>query len=268
IKDLLRALRAELIRFRFWFVALFILMSFSVLALGVLWPKKYSTSTLMVAETTTIIEPLLKGRAPTSNINRAEQAREVIHTPGILGKNPTPDESDDVVKSLRSGLLVKPERNNFFRISYESSSPDRSFEVLNSIINVFIEDSARKKREESQGAFAFIDAQVQSYKRQLELAEQKLKEFKGQNLDGTEASVNSRIQQLRGEIENLNITIEETQARINTIQQQLNNEGQYQQAKGQVDDMRQRRQTLATQLEQLLLTYQENYPDVVSLRGQ
>src|SRR5690606_38570489 len=29
-----------------------------------------------------------------------------------------------------------------------------------------------------------------------------------------------------------------------------------------------RRQTLATQLEQLLLTYQENYPDVVSLRGQ
>src|SRR5690606_28300993 len=36
----------------------------------------------------------------------------------------------------------------------------------------------------------------------------------------------------------------------------------------QIDELRQRRQTLQSQLEQLLLTYQENYPDVISLRGQ
>lgn len=278
IKDLLYALKAELIRFRVWFVMLFILVSSAVLAAGVYWPKSYTTSALLVADITTIIQPLLKGRAEVTGIDRSEQAREVIYTrsileaaakeAGLINNNTSVQEQDRVIRELRDGLLVKPEKNNYFRISYVASNPDRSFEVLNSVINVFIEDTARKKREESLGAFTFIDAQVQSYKRQLELAEQKLKEFKSQNLDGTEASVTNRIAQLRAEIEALKITTEETQARINTIQQQLSNEGQYQQAKGQIDELRQRRQTMANQLEQLLLSYQESYPDVISLRQQ
>lgn len=278
IKDLLRALKSELIRFRFWCVALFILVSFAVLAAGAFWPKKYSTTALLVADITTIIEPLLKGRAEITGIDRSEQAREVIYTrniieaasreAGLLTNNTLPAEQDRIIRDMRAGLIVKPEKNNYFRIEYASTDPDRSFETLNAVINVFIEDTARKKREESLGAYNFIDAQVQSYRRQLELAEQKLKEFKGQNLDGSESTVTNRIAQLRNEIEALKITSEETQARINLIQQQLNNEGQYQQAKGQIDELRQRRQTLQSQLEQLLLTYQENYPDVISLRGQ
>lgn len=278
IKDLLLALKAELIRFRFWYVTLFILVSALILAAGVLWPKKYSTSALLVADVTTIIQPLLKGRAEVTNIDRSQQAREVIYTRSILeaaGKeaglirpNTSPQEQDRVIRELRSGLLVRAERNNFFRISYDSSSPDMSFEILNAVVNVFIEDTVRKKREESLGAFTFIDAQVQTYKRQLELAEEKLKEFKGQNLDGTEATVTARISQLRNEIEALKITIEETQARINIIQQQLSNEGQYQQARGQADDLRTRRQALVRQLEQMRLSYQDSYPDIISLRAQ
>src|SRR5690606_5876880 len=130
------------------------------------------------------------------------------------------------------------------------------------------EDTARKKREESVGAYNFIDAQVQTYKKQLESAEEKLKEFNAKNTDGSEGSVSNRIAGLRQEIEALKITIEETQARMNTIQQQLGSEGQYLQAKGQVDELRQRRTILTNQLEQLLLSYQESYPDIISLRAQ
>jgi chromosome segregation ATPase len=96
----------------------------------------------------------------------------------------------------------------------------------------------------------------------------KLKEFNAQNVDGTEAGVATRIAELRGEIESLKITIEETEARINTITTQLGNESQYQQTKGEIDELRQRRQGLVNQLEQLLLVYQEGYPDVISLRAQ
>jgi polysaccharide chain length determinant protein (PEP-CTERM system associated) len=140
--------------------------------------------------------------------------------------------------------------------------------VLNAIINVFIEDTARKKREESVGAYNFIDAQVQTYKKQLESAEEKLKIFKSQNTDGSEEAVGARISNLRQEIELLKISIEEAQSRINSIQQQLDSEGQYLQAKGQVDELKHRRQLLNTQLGQLLLSYQEGYPDVVSIRSQ
>lgn len=278
LKDILLALKAELIRFRFWCVLLFIGVSGFVLLVGVMWPKSYVTSALLFADETNILEPLLRGRAEVTTIDRSAQAREIIYTRGIMEtvgrerglitKDSSPEEQDRVVRAIRGGLDIRAEQNKYFRISFSSRDPDYTFETLNSIINVFIENSASKKRKESLNAFNFIDAQVQTYKRQLELAEEKLKDFNAQNVDGTEASVAARIAQLRNDIEALKITTEETQARINTIQQQLGNESQYQQAKGQVDEMRQRRQALTAKLEQLLLSYQEGYPDIISLRAQ
>jgi polysaccharide chain length determinant protein (PEP-CTERM system associated) len=278
IKDILLALKAELIRFRFWCVLLFIAMSGLVLLVGVMWPKNYATSALLFADETNILEPLLRGRAEVTTIDRSVQAREIIYTRGIMEtvarergfitKDTPPEQQDRTIRAIRGGLDVRSEQNNYFRISFVSGDPDNSFETLNTIINVFIENSANRKRQESLNAFNFIDAQVQTYKRQLELAEEKLKEFNSQNVDGTEASVAGRIAELRNEIEALKITTEETEARINTIRQQLGNESQYQQTKGEIDELRQRRQTMQAQLEQLLLVYQEGYPDVISLRAQ
>jgi len=279
LKEMLFALRAELIRFRFWCVLLFIGIAYTALGVGLIWPKSYTTSAVLFADVTNIIEPLLKGSAEVTKIDRSEQASEIIYTrsslvaaarqAGLLNERATEEQQDRVVRQLRAAITIKRERNNnHFQVAYRANNPDQSFEILNAIINVFIEGTARKKREESVGAYNFIDAQVQTYKKQLEMAEEKLKEFKSQNTDGTEAAVSARIASLRQEIESLKIAIEESQARINTIQQQLNNEGQYLQAKGQVDELRQRRQTLTAHLEQLLLSYQESYPDVISLRGQ
>ncbi len=278
IKDLIYALKAELIRFRVWCVVFFILISFVVLGLGMVWPKKYTASALLVAQMTSIAEPLMKNTAPTASVDYTELARDVIYTrnlletvareTGLVTEDARPDEVDRAVRMLRGGLTLRAEKKNNFRIHFISDDPDTTFEVVASVISTFIDDSARKRREQSLNAYNFIDTQLVAYHRQLKMAEEKLKEFRGQNLDGTEATVTARIVQLRSDIESLKITIDETETRINAIQQQLNNEGQYLQVKSQVDDMRQRRLALITQLEQLLLVYQENYPDVVSLRTQ
>lgn len=279
LRDLLVALRAELVRFRFWCALLFLLVAYLFLVVGLLWPKSYTTKVVLFADVTNIIEPLLKGRAEITKIDRSEQASEVIYTrrimietakqAGLLTKASAEEQQDAVIKQLRAGVKVARERNeNYVQLSYTATNPDTSFEVLNSVVNVFIEDTAKRKRDESVGAYNFIDAQVQTYKKQLESAEEKLKEFKSKNTDGSEDAVSARIASLRQEIEGLKITIEETQSRITTIEQQLNTEGQYLQAKGQIDELNSRRQTLTAQLEQMLLSYQENYPDVVSLRTQ
>ncbi len=279
LKDLLNSLRAELVRFRYACVVIFIAISFLVLVVGITWPKTYTTSAVLFADQTNIIEPLLKGSAEVTKIDRSEQAREIIWTRaimlaaakevGFLAKNPTQSDEELAIKRIRSGLNVRGEGNKaYFRISYVANNPDSSFEILNAIVNVFIEDTARKKRAESLGAYNFIDAQVQSYKKQLEQAELKLKDFNSQNTDGTEQTVSGRIAQLRQEIEALKITIEESQARYNTIQQQLGSEGQYLQTKGRIDEVKQRKQVLTSQLEQLLLSYEEGYPDIISIRAQ
>jgi polysaccharide chain length determinant protein (PEP-CTERM system associated) len=278
IKDLLLALKYELIRFRLWCVLLLIVVSFAALSVGFLWPKTFTTSAVLFAEETSIIEPLMRGRAAVTDIDRSVRAREVIYTrqimeaagqqAGLVSSDMSQTQKDVVVRRIRGGLHVITEARNVFRVGYSASDPDTSFHVLNAIVNVFIEDTIRRRREESLGAFNFIDAQVESYKRQLELAEDRLKEFRAHNLDGTEASVTARLGQLRNELENLTISIEETQSRIASTQEQLGSETRYLQARGKVDGLRQRRQVMAAQLEQLRLSYQENYPDVVSLREQ
>ncbi len=278
LRDLVWALKAELIKFRFWAVSLFVVISFLVLLIGVVLPKNYATNALLVVDVTNIIEPLMKGQAEVTKIDRSEQAKEVIYTRAIMEavakelklitKETTPEQQDKIIKNIRAGLEVKPEKNNYFRLAYNASDPDVSFETLNAFVNVFIRDTQRRKNEESQGAYNFIDAQVQTYKHQLELAEGKIKEFNARNVDGSGDSVGARINQLRSDIEGLKISIEESQARVNTLQQQLGSEGQYQQAKGQVDEIKLRRQSLTEQLERLLSTYQEGYPDIVNIRAQ
>ncbi|HWV14512.1 MAG TPA: XrtA system polysaccharide chain length determinant [Cellvibrio sp.] len=279
LSDMLMALKAELIRFRFWCVLLFLGVSYSILSLGLVWPKHFTTSAVLFADETNIIEPLLKGSAEVTKIDRSEQASEIIYTraiilaaakgAGLIKDGVSEEQQDAIIRQVRNGVSVQKERNNnHFVVRYTAKNPDLSFETLNAIVNVFIANAARKKRDESLSAYNFIDSQVQIYKKQLEIAEGKLKEFKSGNTDGTEEAVSARLSSLRQEIESLKITNEETQSRVNSIRQQLGNEGQYLQAKGQLDELKQRRQTLSGQLEQLLLSYQEGYPDIISLRAQ
>ncbi|MAN51416.1 MULTISPECIES: XrtA system polysaccharide chain length determinant [unclassified Marinimicrobium] len=278
IVDLLKSLKFEAIRFRVWVVLTFLAVSFLPLVVGYLWPNTYTTEAVLYADETNIIEPLLKGRASVTGIDRVKQAQETLYTrrvmeraavgAGLVDSNATDESKAAAVRELRNGLSVRTESANNFRVSYSAKDPEKAFSALNSVVNVFIQDTARRKREESVGAFNFIDAQVESYRRQLELAEEKLKNFRAQNTDGTEAQVSARINQLRNDIESLNLEIQESESRIASIREQLSQENQYQVAKGEADRLRDRRREMRRQLDQLLLSYQDSYPDVITLRQQ
>ncbi len=276
--DIYRAIVREVINFKRAVVICFLTVSFVVLLVGFLWPKSFKTNALLYAETTNIIEPLLKGRAQVTEINRSRQAAEVIYTrrimetvaekSGLLVGDEDPTKREAILGGLRSKVALAPEGKTHFRIGYSDSNPDTSFEVLNNVVSVFISDTSKRKREESVGAFNFIDAQVKSYKRQLEDAELQLKEFKAKNTEGTEASVTQRINELRKSIENYKLEIEEETARKKSIGQQLQQESQYQASKSKVDEYQERLQFLQKQLDNLRLSYKESYPDIVSVKAQ
>jgi len=276
--DLLRAAIREVINFKTTATMVFMAVSFAVLALGFFWPKSYVTSTLLYADVSNIIQPLLKGRAVMTTMDRSERAREVIYTRRIMEEvakkaqliddMTTSDQKEKIINGLRAKTYVVSETKNYFRIEYENELPDKSFEVLNALVNVFIEDSARQKREESYGAFKFIDAQVQTYKGQLELAERNLKDFKASNLDGNERSVASRISNLRNSIGELKLTLAEHNNEIRQIQSQLNDESKYLLKKNRVDEYKARLSTLKAQLDQLRLSYTDSYPDVLALKAR
>lgn len=278
IKDLLYSLQREAIQHRRACVIVFLVICFIGLIAGWLLPKKYETDAILYADETNIIEPLLEGRAEVTEVDNVERAKEMIRTrrilsevakkSGLINEGDSVAKQERVVSGLRSSVSVRKVGKTHFRVSYSNSNPDLSFEVLRNTVNVFIEDAAKKKKDESVSAYRFIDSQVQSYKHQLELAEEKLKEFKSGNRDGSEGAVEKRIDKLRADIEDIKLDIEDWQARIASIRQQMNSESKYQTAKGKADNLKKRRLVLTDELEQLQLLYQESYPDIVSLKAQ
>lgn len=276
--DLLHAAAREFINLKGWATAIFLLASFAVLGVGLFWPKNYETSAMLYADVTNIIQPLLQGRAEVTVIDRSQQARESIYTRRIIesiarkaglihGDEPV-DRQEAIMAGLRNRISIKDEGKNYFRISYSDTDQERSFRILNTVVDVFIEDAADRKRHESRSAFEFIDEQVRGYKSQLELAEDRLKNFKARNLYLTEGSVNTRIHQLRTQIEDLKLKIEESQARKRSLDEQLRNESQYLASRNKVDSLRDRMHLLQAQLDELRLQYTETYPDIISVKDQ
>jgi hypothetical protein len=117
VVDLVKAVWREIIEWRTWVVGMFITLSLGVLAVGLYWPERYETSTMLYADVTNIIEPLLRGRAEVTSIDRSQEAREKIYTRkimvqaaktvGLIDNNTTVSQEQARVAGLRGAIKIK-----------------------------------------------------------------------------------------------------------------------------------------------------------------
>lgn len=272
IRELLHAFRVEVLRYRYAIVALFILLSSAVLTAGYLMPKTYTSRVVLYADVTNIIGSLLEGQAEITRIDRAKEARDIIFTDRILRSVANKagfNDPDAAIPGIRSKMRISAS-GDYVNIQYSSSRRDESFNVIDAVTQSFLGETARKKREESQSAYEFIDAQVTSYKAQLEAAEARLKEFSAQNIDITEQSVSNRVINYKDEIQVLRLEIEDGESRLSSYQQQLQNEPEFLQIETERQPTFEERQLEAfeLQLADLRLSYLDTHPDIVSLKDQ
>jgi polysaccharide chain length determinant protein (PEP-CTERM system associated) len=280
ILDTLRAVKLELYRYRLAATVIFMAVTAGVLAMGYVTPKSYTSEAVLYADQSNILEPLLHGQAEVTQLDRINEAREMFSSrtfleqiakdTGLLTGGEEDSELKSVISGLRRSLTMRVSNRSFLELKYTSGDPDQAFRVLSAALDRFVERTVRKKRSESQGAFQFIDSQVTAYQRQLEEAEEKLKEFKAANQDGTEGNVRGRIENLRRDIENLKLEIQQTESEVELTREQLENEEPVRRIV--VDSGRssaeRRLARLQEELDSLLLQYHERHPDVISVKDQ
>ena len=264
---------------RKWRVLLaFSLISFAILLAGMIWPASYKTSITIYTDNQNIIKPLLDKKTSVTSVkqDRIQVVRDLIYSPRILrqvvrdiyGPQVLADvtETEMLISSIRKRIGVKGLSGNYIKISYEDRDPDLAYRVVGKVVSLFIEGSAKSKRDESKNAYQFIDEQVKSYKEQLMAAENELKEFSSRNVDGTETAVTQRVARLRAQIEEINISIDEQRTRIFTLEAQLNQEDQYSNSDFRLAAYHQQLRELEDALGTMLLSYKDDYPGVVELR--
>lgn len=272
IKDLLQSLKMEALRYRYVIAALFIAVSTVVLVAGFMMPKTYSSKVILYADVSNIIGNLLEGQAEITTIDRAKEARDIVFTDRILRTVAIDsgfDQPESAIPGLRSALRISA-NGDYVEISYRSSNADEAFKVVSSVTQEFIEETSRKKREESRGAFEFIDSQVVAYQRQLEVAEDRLKEFNSENIGITEQSVTNRVNGLKNEIQTLRLAVQDSEARLQSYETQMLNEPEFlTQERSVIPTSRELRlEEYELQLAELRLSYRDSHPDIVNLLTQ
>lgn len=280
ILDMVNAVKLELYRYRVPAAIIFMCVTAGVLGLGYVTPKTYTSEALLYADSSSILQPLLRGSAEVTPIDRINEAREMLQSrsyleqvaldAGLLNGGETDSEQGEVTSRLRNALNMEVSNRNFLEMSYRSDSPEKSFRVLSAALNRFLERTSSKKRSESQGAYEFIDTQVSTYRRQLEQAEERLKQFRSENQDGTSSNVQSRIERLRSEIENLKLAIQQSEAEEELTTTQLQEERPYRTvgSGGGGTEVDRQIATLEGRLSELRLSYHDSHPDIVSVLGQ
>ncbi|HMM68392.1 MAG TPA: hypothetical protein PKC03_15765 [Dokdonella sp.] len=282
ITEMLPQFPREARRYSITLSLIFAIIALAGLAVGILWPRTYVASTTILAQSSDIIQPLLEGRAvATGVIDRAGMARQVIFNRKILQdaltvggwdkERPSPIMQDRLMEQIKDRTTISSPRPELIQITYRDSDPHRTFAITQRFAEKFIEESKATKERESRDAFEFIDSQVQDYHAKLTSAEEGLLKYRSEHADaqpGSATDANARIGALRTQVEQARMNLMEQQSRESALIAQLSGESEVTAVQTRAGLYRAQLIELQSQLDRLLLTYTEQYPDVVRTRMQ
>ena len=282
IEQILNNLLVECYKRRNLCFVLFAVISLSLLTVGVMWPKKYTSFAIIHINDTTILQPLMRGAAeatkPTDHVANAKEIifgekimQQLLHDTGWMESNPTDVEQERIKSGIKSSLNVWGMGKTLLRIEYTDEDQLRAYTTSKRLAELFIEVGENSKVEESLSAYNFINSQVEVYLEKLLKIESELRLFRSNNPDarpGLQQEVSNHISKLQKDIEATRLQLRELNIKKDSIKQQLSGEAAITISQSKEGRIREQMSDLQTQLELLRLDYKETYPDIVRLKAQ
>ena len=252
-------------------------------------PNQFEATTKVFLDTRSILKPLLRGLAVDTSMRQDSAMlarRTLLSRPNLesvarktdmdLGVK-TPKDFERLVKGLASDVRITgTERDNIFVIQYPNSNPKLASRVVETLLNIFVEGSLGESRKDTSKTKQFIDGQIKDYEQKLLSAETRLKDFKQRNVGLMPGEGENYFQQrktMAGVLSEARLQLTEAVQRRNTLRRELRGEEptfglgpQQIQRTPPPSPLDARISALEANLDQLLLQYTEQHPDVVSTR--
>lgn len=253
-------------------------------------PNEYRASARVYVDTRSVLEPLLRGLAIGSDINQrlSMMSRLLLTRPNLEKVARSTDmhlragtdaQMDAVIGKLRSGTQIGSARGeNIYSLSYSSRNPQEAYDVVQAMLDLFVEGSLSDTRTDSEMARRFIDEQIEAYEQRLEAAEQRLADFRRENvgmLPSDRGDYYQRLQRAQAELERTQLELREAERRRDEIQRQISGEEPTFGLMGpasptgrrSVDpELEGRIEKLRERLDELSLTYTDKHPDIRSIK--
>lgn len=234
LRFLVRRYLAALWRYR-WPAVLF---AWLICAIGwtivFMMPNIYEANARLYVDVDAVLTPLLQGIAVDDNANARLDIlqRTLLSRPNLETLISKTDldlqvhnaaERDALVNSLAHTIMIMPQTANMFSIAYRNPSPKIAVQVVQTVMNIFIEGKTGRSRQDMAQASKFLDAQIANYEQQLQAVERRQADFRSKYVDllpGADGS-GSRLQDARAAVTQLEGQMQDAEAKRDMLSKEL-----------------------------------------------
>lgn len=252
-------------------------------------PDRYEATARVYVDTQSVLKPLLHGLTVQPNVEQevAILSRTLISRPNLEKlvrmtdldlEVKTPEMRERLIDGLSQTVYIKSAGQNLYTIGFAHPDRAQATRVVQSLLSIFVESGLAPKANDTGQAQRFIEEQIKHYEQRLSEAENRLKEFKLKNLDlnvpqgrdffGTMATLTESLQEAR-------LLAQEAEKSRDALKQQLIDEEErppvlvpavVEAAPVATPELDARIALLTKNLDEMLLRYTENHPDVLNTR--
>ncbi len=198
-------------------------------------PNQFQARARIYADADLILGEVMRGIAPaTTPAGQVEMLqRTLLSRPNLekvvartdLNLRATDRHSHErLVDSLRQQIRLLGQTRNLFAIEYQDTDPRLARDVVQTVVNLFIESATGTDRQQMENARNFVAQQIASYESQLREAERRRAEFQARYVDllpsdalGGVSSLEAargRLQALQGELQDARMRRERTRSEL------------------------------------------------------
>lgn len=252
-------------------------------------PNTYTSSARIFVDTESLIEPLLKGITIQTDVDQQIQTfqrtllsrpnlRKVIKEVGLDLDATTLRDEEVLIDSLIREVTVQSEGRNMFTVQAQRTDPGEAKDIVQSLLDLFVEENLGASQKDIDTARRFIDDQIAVHESQLEQAEQRLADFKKRNvgfLPG-EGNLLGQLQSFQASVPGLFSELQSAVAQRDRLREELDRVPERIEQETPVavapsnnltpDQVELER--LLNQLSQLTTRYTDEHPSVVNTRQE
>ncbi len=165
------------------------------IAIALQAPQRYDATARVYIDTQSLLRPALAGLSIQPNLEQqAALVSKTLITRPTMEKlvekvlfepnSQTPTDKEALVNGVMASLQITAERvppgqpSYLYQIAYRDTDRQRAKDVVQSLLEIFVESSLGNKRSDTQSTLQFLDEQVKHYDESLKAAENQLKQFK------------------------------------------------------------------------------------------
>ncbi|MES9852559.1 MAG: XrtA system polysaccharide chain length determinant [Candidatus Thiodiazotropha sp. L084R] len=286
---------------RFRWLAISISWAVAIMGWGVVFvlPDKYESEAKVYVDTESVLRPLLQGLAVQNDMNQRlhlmtrtllshENLKKLMMLTDLDHKATSREEEEQLIAWLRKTIVVDVNRRpipgsreteNFYTISFEYDDRFMAQRVVKVLLDIFVESALGDTRIESNAAQEFLQKQIVEYESRLLEAENKLTNFKRKNVDTLpreNGGIFTRLDSARSDLETVQLELKEARIRRDELKRQYTTTLVEEQRRNDSlglsaasnSPMAQRLLAMQTRLDDLLLRYTDQHPDVQELKSK